>query len=76
MPHRLSLTNFLSPNFSFSILFVVFSSRLTKHQISCLMLPDMYDYIKEKLRNVLQLFVKYEVIENSKTVSAYKLLIR
>ena len=40
------------------------------------MLPDMYDYIKEKLRNVLQLFVKYEVIENSKTVSAYKLLNR
>ena len=36
------------------------------------MLPYMYDDIKELVRNVFQLFVKYEVIEKCKTASAYK----
>ena len=36
------------------------------------MLSYMYDDIKELVRNVLQLFVKYEVIEKCKTASAYK----
>ena len=36
------------------------------------MLPYMYDDLKELVRNVLQLCVKYEVIEKCKTASDYK----
>ena len=36
------------------------------------MLPYMYDDLKELVRNVLQLYVKYEVIEKCKTASDYK----
>ena len=38
----------------------------------CPMLPYIYDDIKELVRNVLQLVVKYEVIEKCKTPSAYQ----
>ena len=36
------------------------------------MLPYTYDDIKELVRRMLQLFVKYEVIEKCKTAPAYK----
>ena len=36
------------------------------------MLPYMYDDLKELVRDVLQLYVKYEVIEKCKTASDYK----
>ena len=36
------------------------------------MLPYMYDNLKELVRNVLQLYVKYKVNEKCKTASDYK----
>ena len=36
------------------------------------MLLEMYDDVKELMRNLLQVFVKYEVIEKCKSESAYK----
>ena len=50
----------------------LFKPSLTKYQTSWPMLPYMYDELKELVRNVLQLYVKYKVIEKCKTASDYK----
>ena len=50
----------------------LFKSFLTKYQTSWPMLPYLYDDLKELVRNMLQLYVKYKVIENGKTASDYK----
>ena len=56
----------------FSFVGSLFQSFLTKYEISWPMLPYLYDELKELVRNVLQLYVKYEVIEKCKTASDYK----
>ena len=58
----------LNSNFSVSTL-QTFSG---KYQTSLAILPYLYDDLMELLRNVLQLYVKYEVIEKCKTVSDYE----
>ena len=55
----------------FSFVGSIFKPLLTKYQTSCTMLPSMYD-LNELVRNVLQVFVKYGVIEKCKTACAYK----
>ena len=56
----------------FSFVGSLFKPFLTKYQTSWPMLPYMYDDLKELVRNVLQLYVKYEVIEKCKAASDYK----
>ena len=55
----------------FNFLGSIFKLLLTKYQTSCIMLPYMHD-MNELVRNVLQVFVKYGVIEKCKTAWAYK----
>ena len=50
----------------------LFKLFLTKYQTSCPVLPYLYDDLKDLIRNALQLYVKYEVIEKCKTASDYK----
>ena len=50
----------------------LFKSFLTKYQTRWPMLPYLYDDLKELVRNVLQLYVKYKVIKKGKTASDYK----
>ena len=56
----------------FSFVGSLFKPFLTKYHISWPMLPYMDDELKELVRNVLQLYVKYEVTEKFKTASNYK----
>ena len=49
-----------------------FKPFLTKYPTSCPVLPYIYNDIKDLVRNVLELFVKYEVIEKCKTALGYK----